>query len=175
MVVLVEPLGGVETILYPRGLDLADAERRVQVVADDLRDGVLVIVQNDLLTAGDAAVAEAVGDDERAGFLDEGDELRVVDLRADEHDLRAELFLCVRLAGFELLKGLAELFNDEVLGADVGHEREDVELVACDGRVFELAEFTDLGNEPADFIVLVDRFADGGVGDIDAVVFVQGL
>ena len=53
--------------------------------------------------------------------------------------------------------------------ADLAHELDDVELIAGNGRVGQLAEVADLGDDIAQLVELVDGLTHGGVGHIDAV------
>ena len=57
--------------------------------------------------------------------------------------------------------------------ADLAHELDDVELIARDGRVRELAEAADLGDDVAQLVEVLDGLAHGGVGDVDAEALFQ--
>ena len=50
-----------------------------------------------------------------------------------------------------------------------------MELIARDARALFLAEVADLTDDAADAVVLLHGFPDGSVGNVDAVIFVQGL
>ena len=45
------------------------------------------------------------------------------------------------------------------MGADLAYELDDVELIAGDGRIIELAEVADLGDDAAELVVLLDSLA----------------
>ena len=50
----------------------------------------------------------------------------------------------------------------------LAHELDDVELIAGDGRIGELAEVADLGDDVAELVEVLNRLAHRGVGDVDA-------
>ena len=50
-----------------------------------------------------------------------------------------------------------------------------MELIARDARALFLAEVADLTDNAADAVMLLHGLSDGGVRNIDAVIFVQGL
>ena len=50
-----------------------------------------------------------------------------------------------------------------------------MELIARDAGIGFLAEFADFADQAAELVVACDRLADGGVGDVHAVLLVQGL
>ena len=127
-----------------------------------------------LLPAGQRAEAVAVGYDARTAHLDKLCKLRIVDLGAYEHDLCSVVGLLVRFAGLELLSRLAQLIDDEVLRAYERYELDDVELVAGDGRVIELAVAADLGYEAADLVMALDSVHELFVGIVDAIGFLHG-
>ena len=154
---------------------LARALGVLQVPAAHLRECILAVRKHDLLTAGEAAVAVTVSDHQRAAALDEPDQVRVVDLGADDGDADAVVLLGVGLAAFYLLKRLVQVGEDESLGAGVADQNQDGVFIARDGRVVELARLADLGEDAADLVVLADRGADGSVRGIDAVVFAHRL
>ena len=77
----------------------AGAQVVVQVVAADGVVGRLAFTNLNLLSAGEAAEAVAVGNDHRAAALDKLGEFGVVNFRAGENDLRPERELRLRLAG----------------------------------------------------------------------------
>ena len=147
----------------------------LQVPAADLRECVLGIGELYLLSAGEGAVAVAVGDHQCAAALDELDELGIVDLRADNDNADTVVLLGVGLAAFYLLKRLAQIWEDESLGAGVADQNQNGVLIAGDGRDIQLAQLAYLGEDAADLIVLAHGGADGVVRGVDAVVFVQGL
>ena len=53
--------------------------------------------------------------------------------------------------------------------ADLAHELDDVELIAGNGRVGQLAEVADLGDDIAQLVELLDGRAHGGIGGVHAV------
>ena len=89
----------------------------LQVPAADLRECVLGIGELYLLSAGEGAVAVAVGDHQCAAALDELDELGIVDLRADNDNADTVVLLGVGLAAFYLLKRLAQVREVKADGA----------------------------------------------------------
>ena len=101
---------------------LARALSVLQVPAADLRECVLGIGELYLLSTGEGAVAVAVGDHQCAAALDELDELGIVDLRADNDNADTVVLLGVGLAAFYLLKRLAQVGEDESLGAGVADQ-----------------------------------------------------
>ncbi len=129
----------------------------------DLRQRVLVVVELDELAPGRRAEAVAVGDHQRPAALDELRQVRVVDLGAHNRHAGAPGVLPVGAAVLQLLQRLAQVRQDLALGTDVGHEVDDVELVAGDDRVRALAHLADLLNDAADLVVLGHRAADGRV------------
>ena len=101
----------------------------------------------------------------------DSDELRqagIVDLAADDGNAGTVRALGVRLALFEISERLAQVGQDERLRAGVAHEVEDVELIARDDRVVELAHLSDLADDLADLVVLGDRLAQRLVGGVNA-------
>ena len=54
------------------------------------------------------------------------------------------------------------------MGADLTYELDDMELIAGDGRIIELAEVADLGDDAAELVVLLDSLAHSLIGDINA-------
>ena len=154
---------------------LARALGVLQVPAAHLRECILAVRKHDLLTAGEAAVAVTVSDHQRAAALDEPDQVRVVDLGADDGDAHTVVFLRIDLARLYLGERLAQQRQDQPLRADVAHEHQHGIFIARDGRVVQLARLADLGEDAADLVVLADRGADGGVRGVDAVVFAHGL
>ena len=137
-------------------------------MAADLTQDVFLVVELDDLAARRAAEAETVGHDECAAALDELCQARIVDLAADDGHAGAVRILGVRLALFELGERLAQVGQDERLGAGVAHEVEDVELVARDDRVVELAHLSNFADDLADLVVLGDGLAQRLVGRINA-------
>lgn len=113
---------------------LTRALRVLQIPAADLRQCVLGIGEDDLLSAGEGAVAVAVGDHQCAAALDELNELGIVDLRADNDNADAVVLLGVGLAAFYLLKRLVQVGEDESLGAGVADQNQNGVLIAGDGR-----------------------------------------
>ena len=75
----------------------------------------------------------------------------------------------------QLLERLAQLINDEVFRAAVAHEVENVVLIACDARVFLLAQLADLGQDAADLVVLGHGLAQRVVRHVHAVDLMQRL
>lgn len=76
-------------------------------------------------------------------------------------------------AGLDLLEGLLYVREDELVRADLAHELDDVELIARDGRVRELAEAANLGDDVAQLVEVLNGLAHGGVGDVDAEALFQ--
>ena len=161
--------------LHLLALHVARALARGEVVPGDALEHRQVGVEMNFLAAGLGAEAEAVDHDERARLLHELGKAGVVDLAADDGDLHAEVRLGVRLAAAQLLERLAELINDEVLRAAVAHEVENVVLIACDARVFLLAQLADLGQDAADLVVLGHGLAQRVVRHVHAVDLMQRL
>ena len=91
---------------------LARALGVLQVPAAHLRECILAVRKHDLLTAGEAAVAVTVGDHQRAAALDEPDQVRVVDLGADDGDAHTVVFLRISLTRPDLGKRLAQQRQD---------------------------------------------------------------
>ena len=141
----------------------------------DLSEGVLFVVEDDLGTAGDGAEAEAVGADISALLLNELDQAGVVDLGADQNHAAAPGLFLVGLAGLELFQGLLQLVHDLVDGAQIGGKTQDVELITGDTRMRFLAEVADGADQTDHLVVLLDRLADGLVGNVDAILLVQGV
>ena len=148
---------------------------RFLIKAADLVERRLSVAEDDLLSAGERAEAEAVGNDERAGLLDGAREVKIVDLASDDHDARAMRRLCVGNASFDLLERLAQLVENKRLRAAVGNKAQNVELIARYGRICELAHIADLGDDAADLVVLGNGFAYGSIGNVRAVSLVQRL
>ena len=94
---------------------LARALGVLQIPAAHLRERILAVCEHDLLTAGEAAVAIAVGDYQRAAALDELDQVRVVDLRADDGDAHTVVFLRIDLARLYLGERLAQQRQNQPL------------------------------------------------------------
>ena len=92
----------------------------------------------------------------------------IVDLGTDDGNAGAEGILGVGLASLQLLQGLPQVGQDQSLGAGVGHQVQHMELIAGDDGVLGLAHLADLGDDPADLVVLLHSLADGGVGDVGA-------
>ncbi|CCX45500.1 unknown [Firmicutes bacterium CAG:103] len=141
----------------------------VQVVAADGVKRGLAVLDLDALTAREAAEAVAVGHDHGAAALEELRELGIVDLGAGDHDARAEGEFRLGLALFDLGKRLLQVREDQVVRADLAHELDDVELIAGNGRVGQLAEVADLGDDIAQLVELLDGRAHGGIGGVHAV------
>ena len=137
-------------------------------MAADLTQDVFLVVELDDLAARRAAEAETVGHDQRAAALDELRQAGIVDLAADDGNAGTVRALGVRLALFELSERLAQVGQDERLRAGVAHEVEDVELIARDDRVIELAHLSDLADDLTDLVVLGDRLAQRLVGGVNA-------
>ena len=152
-----------------RTLHEAGALVPVQVVADDGVERALAVADLDALAAREAAEAVAVGHDHRAAGLEELRELGIVDLGAGDHDARAERELRLGLALFDLGERLLQVREDQVVRADLAHELDDVELIAGNGRVGQLAEVADLGDDIAQLVELLDGRAHGGIGGVHAV------
>ena len=141
----------------------------VQVVAADGVKRGLAVLDLDALTAREAAEAVAVGHDHGAAGLEELRKLGIVDLGAGDHDARAEGEFLLGLALFDLGERLLEVREDQVVRADLAHELDDVELIAGNGRVGQLAEVADLGDDIAQLVELLDGRAHGGIGGVHAV------
>ena len=140
----------------------------MQIVAADRGEGVLAVLNLDLLAAGQGAEAVAVGHDHGAAHLDELRELGIVDLGAGEHHAGAEGELRLGLALFELGERLLQIGEDQIVRADLAHELNHVELIAGDGRIVELAQIADLGDDAAELVEPLDRGAERLVGGVDA-------
>ena len=139
----------------------------------DLGQGGLVVLELDDLAAGRGAEAVAVRDNQSAAALDELGEVVVVDLGADDGDSRT---VGVDLVGFalsQLLQRLAQVGQNQALGTRVGDQVEHMELIAGDDGVVRLAHLGDLGEDPADLVMLLNGFADGLIGGVDAELFGQ--
>ena len=91
---------------------LARALGVLQVPAAHLRECILAVRKHDLLTAGEAAVAVTVGNHQRAAALDEPDQVRVVDLGADDGDAHTVVFLRIGLTRPDLGERLAQQRQD---------------------------------------------------------------
>ena len=61
------------------------------------------------------------------------------------------------------------------MGTDLAHQDDDVVLVAGEGRVLQLAEVADVGDDAAEAVVLFDGGAEGRVGRVHAVVVAEGV
>ena len=59
--------------------------------------------------------------------------------------------------------------------ADLADELDNMELIAGDGRIIELAEIADLCYNAAELIVLLDSLAHCGIGNINTEALFQGL
>ena len=149
--------------------NVARALGDLHTVAADLRERVLLVVQLDDLASRRGAEAVAVGYDECADLLDHLRQAGIVDLAADDGNAGAVPRLFIHLALFDLGERFAQLRQDEILRAAIGHKVEHVELVARDGRVVLLAQLADLGDDAADLVVLLHRLADGRVRGVDPV------
>ena len=118
-------------------------------------------------------VAVAVSHHQRAAALDELGEVRVVVLAAGQQHLTAVLRSGVRLTGLQLLQCIPQLVDDEIFGTGRGHQIDDVELVAGDGGLVQLAVFADGLHDAAQLVVLLDGLAQRLVGGIHAVVIAE--
>ena len=153
----------------------ARALARAQIVAGNGAQRRLPVENFDLLAAGQAAVAIAVGHDHGAAVLDELRERRIVDLAAGHDQAHAEPRLRVRLAALELGERLLEIRQDPLVRAHLAHELDDMELITRDDGIGRLAQVADLGDDAGNFVVISDRFENRLVGDVDAVGLVQRL
>ena len=156
------------------GVHIARALTAVHVPAAYLRQRVLIIGQLNGIASGERAAAETVGTDISAGALDELYKAAVVHLGADHQHTGTIAFL-VRLAGLELFESFFELVNDQVLRRNVGRKRNNVELIARDARLVALAEIADSTDELADAVVLCDGLTYRLIGNVNAIVLMQGL
>jgi hypothetical protein len=116
-----------------------------------------------------------VADDFGAAAFDQLGELGVIVLGAGQNDLAAERALLIGLAGLEFLGRFLQHREDQFLRADQRAELDDLELIARDGRVVELAVITDLIDDRADLIVQVDGLHERLVGDVDTEFLVQRI
>ena len=131
---------------------------------------IFALLDIDVLSGLERAVAVSVGYYESSAAFDQLDEVRIVVLGTGEQDLDLVVRLVVRLSCLELFECLSELVDDQVLRADHRYKVDDAELVTCDGRVVELAEVADLSDDIVNFVVGLDRLQDGLVRCVDAVV-----
>ena len=175
LVVLYKPRHMVIAVLDLMRGTVPGALRILQVPAADLGQHVFLVIENDLLSAGNAAIAEPVRHHHGAVFFHQGNKLRIIDFRAHHHHTDAVLGLLVRLSGFQLLQGLPEFVNDEILGADIGGQGQNVEFIPRNGGVIQLPVLPDLGDQAANLVMLRHRRPEGIVRYIHAVVVVKGL
>ena len=144
------------------------------MVGDGLKN-VLVGLHDYLIAAGDGAEAVAVGHNIRAAALKEFGEVGIVYLAAGDHNAGAERELWLRLAGLDLLQRLAQVGEYQILGTCEADELDNVELIARDGRIRELAHIADLGDDAADLVVLLNGGAQLLLREVHAVHAPQRL
>ena len=144
-------------------------------MAGDRGQRLLAVLDLDGSTGLHSTVAVTVADDFGAAAFDQLGELGVVVLGAGQNDLAAERTLLVGLAGLELFGRFLEHREDQFLRADQRAELDDLELIARDGRVIELAVIADLVDDRADLVVQVNGLHKGFVGDVDAEFLVQRI
>ena len=135
----------------------------------DLSESVFLVVELDDLAAGGGTEAVTVGNHQSAAVLNELGEAGVVHLGADYSHAGAEGADGIGLSLLQLCQSLAELGENEVLGAGVGDQVEHVELVTGDDGVFGLTHLADLADDAADLVMLLNSLADGSVGGINTV------
>ena len=175
IVVLGQLIGNVAALLDLLLAHVARALGDLQVVRADLGKDVVLIVELDDLAARRGAEAETVGNDERAGLLDHAGHVQIVDLGADDGDAGTIPRFRIDLALLDLLQGLLQIGKDLRLRAAVSHEVQDVELITGDGRVLHLTHLADLGDDLADFVVLLHGLAKRLVRRINAVCLFQDV
>ena len=139
----------------------------------DGQNGIHTLGQVDDLAALHGAVAVAVAHDAGAAALHQLGEIGIVVLGAGQDDLAAELLLQIGLAGLELLRGLPQIGQNQVLGTCQRHQLDHMELIAGDGGVVQLAVVADLVDETGNLVLLLDSGADRIVRHVDAEVVVQ--
>ena len=147
----------------------------MQIVAADGVEGALAVQNLDLLAAGEAAEAVAVGHHHGAAALDELGELGIVHLAAHQQHTGAEGEAGLRLSRLQLLQGLLEIGQDELVGADLADQLDHMELVAGNIGVVRLAVGTDGLDDGADLVVVVDGGAQALFGDVHTIVGLQRL
>ena len=135
----------------------------------------LAVLDHDGSAGLHSTVAVTVTDDFGAAAFDQLGELGVIVLGAGQNDLAAERALLIGLAGLELLGSFLQHREDQFLRADQRAELDDLELIARDGRVIELAVVADLVDDRADLVMQVDGLHKGLVGDVDAEFLVQRI
>src|SRR5699024_378861 len=96
---------------------------------------------------------------------------RVVYLGADHDYAGAEGELRLRFAGLYLLQRFLYVGEDELVRTHLADELDDVELIARDGRVFELAVIAYLGDGVAKLVEVLDGLAQRGLGGVYAKAF----
>ena len=151
----------------------ARAFARDEVVAADLDESGLLVVQLYHFPAGEHAEAEAVERYERACILEHAGKVGVVHLGADDAHTAAVPGLRVDLAVADFLQGLLQVGQDELLRTAEAYHVDDVELVAGDGRILELAELAYLRYDPADLVVAGHGITQSGVGNVHAQLLVH--
>ena len=146
----------------------------IDIVAADLRERILLVIQFYLHSAGQRAEAEPVGADISAGLFNKLYKAAVIDLGADYRYPRA-VFPILRLARFYLLKRLLKLVDYEILRHNICSKGQNMELIACYPRACFLSEVSYLGYNAADAVMLLNGLAYSSIRDIDAVIFAQRL
>ena len=149
------------------------AHARRHVVSANLVKRGFVVVQHDFLSAGRGTVTVSVHNDQCAVVFYKAGKVGVVDFAADEHYSCAELALRVGFSGFEFFERFAELVDNEVFRANVGHKSQNVELIPRNRRIGKFSHFADFGENAANFVVLGNGFSDCRVRNVYAVSFVQ--
>ena len=126
-----------------------------------------------LLASRQGTVAIPICADECAAVLQQLREGRIVDLAAGHHDTHPIPELGVRFTALDLLEGLLQIGQDQRMGAHFAHQHDHMELVAGDGRIVQLAQLADLGQDPANPVVLLDGLEQCTVRGVDAVNFAE--
>ena len=168
MIFLHEPVDEFAPVKHLVARHVARALAGLLIEAAYLAQGGFALAQRYLLPPRQRTEAEAVGNDERAGLLDGFYKLRIVYLGADDDDTRAVRAFLVRLAGFQLLKSLAQIWQYQFFRTAVGHQTQHMVFIARHGRIFQLAHVPYLGQYAADLVVLCDGGADCGIGYVGA-------
>ena len=145
----------------------------MEIVAADGVESGLARLNDDLLPAGEAAEAVPVGHHHGAAALDQLGKLRVVHLGAHQGHSGPEGEFRLRLTGLQLLQGLLQIGQDQVMGADLAHQLDHMELIAGDGRVWQLAVIADLGDDAGDLVVILDGLFHGLLGHVHSQLIPQ--
>ena len=108
-----------------------------------------------------------------AAALHQLGEVGIVILGPGQDDLAAEVLLLVRFTGLHLFGGLTQIGENQVLRTCQRDQLNHMKLITGNGGIVQLAVASDLVDEAADLVVLLDGGHDCLVGGVNAEMSLQ--